>query len=139
MGGVCLAGAEGSRPQPPRCGVRSKARAQLTPPPPLPPSAPSISPFPALAHRPQLSPPAARRGDEGFLCETYQADPDQTGDCYVGTDFAAFTALPSIDFGSAHLYPDAWGRDKGVAWGVAWVRNHTAIAHGLGKPMLLVR
>ena len=60
-----------------------------------------------------------------------------TGDCYVGTDFAAFTATPTIDFGSAHLYPDSWGSRKGVAWGVDWVRNHTAIAHALGKPMLL--
>jgi mannan endo-1,4-beta-mannosidase len=76
-------------------------------------------------------------GDEGFLCETYQDDPDMTGDCYVGTDFAAFTALPTIDFGSAHLYPDSWGGGKGVEWGMEWIANHTAMAHALGKPMLL--
>ena len=76
-------------------------------------------------------------GDEGFFCDTYQDFPDMTGDCYVGTDFAAFTAIPTVDFGSAHLYPDAWGGGKGVAWGIEWVRNHTAVAHALGKPMLL--
>ena len=74
-------------------------------------------------------------GDEGFLCESYQTDPDMTGDCWVGTDFAAFTALPGIDFASLHLYPDSWGKD--AAWGAAWIANHTAIAHGQGKPLLL--
>ena len=74
-------------------------------------------------------------GDEGFLCETYQEEPSMTGDCYVGTDFSAFTALPHIDFGSLHLYPDSWG--KNAAWGAAWIANHTAIAHALGKPVLL--
>ena len=74
-------------------------------------------------------------GDEGFLCETYQQDPDMSGDCYVGTDFSAQTAIPSIDFGSLHLYPSAWG--KSVDWGTQWITNHTAIAHALGKPVVL--
>lgn len=76
-------------------------------------------------------------GDEGFFCETYQEDPDMTGDCFVGTDFSALTALPHIDFGSLHLYPDSWGREKDAAWGTAWIENHTSIAHALGKPLLL--
>ena len=64
-----------------------------------------------------------------------------TCDCYVGTDFQAFTALPAIDFGSMHLYPDSWGEGgaaEQLAWGLAWIANHTVIAHGLlGKPVLL--
>lgn len=74
-------------------------------------------------------------GDEGFLCESYQTCGDVSCDCYYGTDFANFTALPSIDFGSAHLYPTAWGKD--AAWGAQWIANHTAVARGLGKPMLI--
>lgn len=78
-------------------------------------------------------------GDEGFLCLEYQQCPGMTCDCYVGTDFTAFTALPSIDFGSMHLYPDSWGKGgaEQQAWGQAWIANHTSIAHGLGKPVLL--
>jgi mannan endo-1,4-beta-mannosidase len=77
-------------------------------------------------------------GDEGFLCLEYQQCPDQSCDCYVGTDFQAFTALPNIDFGSMHLYPESWGKaSNALEWGVEWVANHTSIAHGLGKPVLL--
>ena len=83
----------------------------------------------------RLTPPPSQVGDEGFFCLTYQADPDSTGDCYSGTDFAAMTALPDIDFGSLHLYPDAWGHD--AAWGAAWIVNHTQVAHALGKPVVL--
>ena len=74
-------------------------------------------------------------GDEGFLCEEYQTCGDTTCDCYYGTDYPAFTALPTIDFGSAHLYPDAWGKD--IAWGTQWILNHTQGAAALGKPFLL--
>ena len=74
-------------------------------------------------------------GDEGFLCETYQDDPDMTGDCYVGTDYAGMTSIATIDFGSMHLYPDAWGHD--ATWGTAWITNHTRIAHAIGKPVVL--
>ena len=78
-------------------------------------------------------------GDEGFLCEEYQAFPDMVGDCYAGTDFVRQTALPHIDFASMHLYPEAWGRGGAgaAAWGAAWIANHSAAAAALGKPLVL--
>ncbi len=78
-------------------------------------------------------------GDEGFLCDEYQAFPDMVGDCYVGTDFVRQTALPHIDFASMHLYPEAWGRggSGAAAWGAAWIANHSAAATALGKPLVL--
>jgi mannan endo-1,4-beta-mannosidase len=77
-------------------------------------------------------------GDEGFLCEEYQTFPNMVGDCYVGTDFVKQTALPHIDFGSFHLYPDAWGQGQDAAeWGAAWIANHSALAGAVGKPLVL--
>ena len=76
-------------------------------------------------------------GDEGFLCDEYQAFPSMEGDCYVGTDFARQTALPNIDFASFHLYPDAWGHSGDAGWGNAWIANHTQIANAIGKPVVL--
>ena len=71
-------------------------------------------------------------------CE-YQAYPNMVGDCYVGTDFVRQTALPHIDFGSMHLYPEAWGQGGAgaAAWGAAWIANHSAAAGALGKPLVL--
>ena len=60
------------------------------------------------------------------------------GDCYVGTDFVAQTSLKHIDFASFHLYPDAWGHGQdAVAFGNAWIANHTALADAIGKPLVL--
>src|SRR5690606_35154529 len=52
-------------------------------------------------------------GDEGFFNGggnhwTYEAE--------GGVDHVALTALPDIDFGTYHLYPDHWG--TGHRWGM---------------------
>jgi mannan endo-1,4-beta-mannosidase len=81
-------------------------------------------------------------GDEGFFCDgpATCANHDFTCDCDCGTDFDRFVALPGIDYGSFHLYPEAWGQGGGsgaVTWGSAWISNHTGRAHALGKPAVL--
>ena len=43
--------------------------------------------------------------------------------------------LPSIDFMSLHLYPSSWGKDD--TWGAAWIANHTAASHSIGKPVVV--
>jgi mannan endo-1,4-beta-mannosidase len=74
-------------------------------------------------------------GDEGFSCESYQTCSDTTCDCYYGVDSYNFSAVPTIDFVSLHLYPQNWGKD--VNWGSAYITNHSAMGKALNKPVLL--
>jgi len=71
-------------------------------------------------------------GDEGFLAGesdhwTYHAD--------NGVDHRALTALPSIDYGTFHMYPETWG--TGIGWSERWIDDHLSLARQLGKPTVL--
>jgi mannan endo-1,4-beta-mannosidase len=71
-------------------------------------------------------------GDEGFFAQgkkhwTYSGD--------QGVDHRALLALPAIDFGTFHLYPDTWG--TGYAWANDWIDDHIKAAQELGKPTML--
>jgi mannan endo-1,4-beta-mannosidase len=77
-------------------------------------------------------------GDEGFFEApkaelgtnthwTYQAN--------NGVDHRALTALPSVDYGTFHMYPDTWG--TGFSWPERWIDDHLRVAHELGKPTVL--
>jgi mannan endo-1,4-beta-mannosidase len=71
-------------------------------------------------------------GDEGFLNRagahfTYRAE--------GGVDHAALTALPSVDFGTFHVYPDDW--QTAPDFGERWIAEHVRLARRLGKPTLL--
>jgi len=71
-------------------------------------------------------------GDEGFLHGdsehwTYHAD--------NGVDHPDLTALPNIDYGTFHMYPDTWG--TGFGWSERWIDDHLRIARELGKPTVL--
>lgn len=71
-------------------------------------------------------------GDEGFLDGggshwTYEAND--------GVDHAALTALPSIDFGTFHNYPDHWGTT--MEWAKKWIVDHLKIARELDKPTIM--
>jgi mannan endo-1,4-beta-mannosidase len=71
-------------------------------------------------------------GDEGFLegkAEhwTYHAD--------NGVDHRALTALPDIDYGTFHMYPETWG--TGFGWDDRWIDDHLSVARELGKPTVL--
>ncbi|KAI1494235.1 glycoside hydrolase family 5 protein [Biscogniauxia mediterranea] len=61
-------------------------------------------------------------GDDGFYAG---AD---------GGDFDAQIALPAVDFGVFHTYPDWWGRSP--AWADAWIRDHAAAARRAKKPVV---
>jgi mannan endo-1,4-beta-mannosidase len=71
-------------------------------------------------------------GDEGFLDGGGQHWAYQAND---GVDHAALTALPSVDFGTFHLYPEDWGMPKGLA--ESWIVDHLKVARALGKPTIL--
>jgi len=71
-------------------------------------------------------------GDEGFLQGegehwTYHAD--------NGVDHRLLTALPHIDYGTFHMYPEAWG--SGFGWSERWIDDHLNVARTLGKPTVL--
>jgi len=71
-------------------------------------------------------------GDEGFL--------DGGGEHWAykandGVDHKALTALPGIDFGTFHLYPEDWGAK--LEWGEQWIIDHLRVAHEVGKPTVL--
>lgn len=71
-------------------------------------------------------------GDEGFLDGpsqhwTYHAD--------NGVDHRALTALPNVDYGTFHMYPDTWG--TGASWPEHWIDDHVRLARELGKPTVL--
>ena len=71
-------------------------------------------------------------GDEGFLDGpsehwTYHAD--------YGVDHRALTALPGVDYGTFHMYPEAWG--AGFGWGERWIDDHLSVARELRKPTVL--
>ncbi len=77
-------------------------------------------------------------GDEGFF---RQRGRSRVGshlyDGRYGVDAAAFINLPSIDFGTFHLYPEHWGlKPEGRAVG-AWITDHLATGRLSGKPMQL--
>jgi len=71
-------------------------------------------------------------GDEGFL--------DGGGEHWAykandGVDNKALTALPGIDFGTFHLYPEDWGAK--LEWGEQWIVDHLRVAREVGKPTVL--
>lgn len=71
-------------------------------------------------------------GDEGFLAGesehwTYHAD--------NGVDHPALTALPNVDYGTFHLYPETWG--TGFGWSERWIDDHLRVARELDKPTVL--
>ena len=58
---------------------------------------------------------------------TYHAD--------NGVDHRALTALPGIDYGTFHMYPETWG--TGFGWSERWIDDHLSVARELGKPSVL--
>ncbi len=72
-------------------------------------------------------------GDEGFFDRSGSPDWAYSGEGGVNHD--ALLALPNIDFGSFHLYPDNW--TKTIAWGTQWIVDHCTAAATAGKPTVL--
>lgn len=71
-------------------------------------------------------------GDEGFL---NRSGSDWTVQAEGGVDHEALTALPNVDFGTFHLYPDHWNKTQ--QWGIEWIESHIEVARALGKPTIL--
>lgn len=72
-------------------------------------------------------------GDEGFYRRP--GGDDRTHSGKEGVDWERLLALPEIDYGTVHLYPDHW--DKVPGWGTEWIREHVRDGRKLGKPVVL--
>jgi len=63
-------------------------------------------------------------GDEGYFGK-------------YGVDCSAFLQVSDIDFGTFHMYPQAWKQGDAIEFGLRWIEQHLAIGKAAGKPMLL--
>ncbi|KAL8813295.1 MAG: hypothetical protein Q9200_000365 [Gallowayella weberi] len=79
-------------------------------------------------------------GDEGWLTPTsaptiknYEQSYAYSG--YEGVDFQRNLAIPTLDYGTLHLYPQLWGYN--YTWGNTWIEQHNAIGKLLNKPIVL--
>ncbi|KAL1696278.1 glycoside hydrolase family 5 protein [Schizophyllum commune] len=74
-------------------------------------------------------------GDEGFFNQPGNPSyPYQGGE---GVDFDANLAISSIDFGTFHAYPEAWGQSDAEAWGTQWIADHATSQETVGKPVII--
>lgn len=63
-----------------------------------------------------------------------------SGDLYDGrrgVDCEAFLHVQDIDFGTFHMYPEAWKQPDPIQFGIQWIKQHLAAGRKAGKPMLL--
>jgi mannan endo-1,4-beta-mannosidase len=72
-------------------------------------------------------------GDEGFF--NNPGSTDYTYDGGSGVDWKRLVALPTIDYGTMHLYPQGWGKDQ--PWALQWINDHLHAAHAAHKPVVL--
>lgn len=87
-------------------------------------------------------------GEEGLEVEVSQEySIDEYSNLYVlrsnrGTSYRLNTAIPEIDYGTAHWYPSDYGfgfavNDEMLDAQQAWINDHARIAQDLGRPFLL--
>nr|4QP0_A Chain A, Endo-beta-mannanase [Rhizomucor miehei] len=74
-------------------------------------------------------------GDEGFFNRKGESDYEYNGGS--GMDFDAILALSSIDFGTFHLYPEAWSKGTDSSWSVQWIKDHAAAQADADKPVIM--
>ncbi|KAL8970169.1 MAG: hypothetical protein Q9183_001647 [Haloplaca sp. 2 TL-2023] len=78
-------------------------------------------------------------GDEGWLGPTssyvtgYEDRFPYNG--AQGVDFEKILAIPTIDFGTVHMYANLWGYP--YSWGNQWIEQHNQIGKKLNKPVVL--
>ena len=72
-------------------------------------------------------------GDEGFYGIAGHEDYPYSD--YEGVAWRRLTALPAVDYGTVHLYPEAWGRP--LEWGVPWIRDHLRDGRTVRKPVVI--
>ena len=72
-------------------------------------------------------------GDEGWF--NIPSNSDWTYNGSQGVDWVRNNSLPTVDYGTLHLYPDYWSKDN--AWSLQWITDHIHAGHTLNKPVVL--
>ncbi|KAG8726583.1 hypothetical protein FRC11_014872 [Ceratobasidium sp. 423] len=87
-------------------------------------------------HLPSQSNQLVAIGDEGFFNRPGSASyPYQGGE---GIDFDENLKISTVDFGTAHAYPEHWGEASNITlWGVQWIRDHATSQKAANKPVIL--
>ncbi len=70
----------------------------------------------------------------GYTLATYN-NQQWLFDGSAGITFSGNSVIPTIDFGSCHLYPEVWHLSNSA--GGVWIRDHIRVARGAGKPLVV--
>jgi mannan endo-1,4-beta-mannosidase len=73
-------------------------------------------------------------GDEGFF---NRASNTYGYGGYEGVDWDRLIRIPTIDYGTFHLYPDHWGWKDPLEDGIKWIKVHLETAKEVNKPVVL--
>lgn len=79
-------------------------------------------------------------GDEGWLQPTDTLvrgtnDGSYAYSGYEGVNFTRNLAIPTLDYGTFHIYPTQWGYNE--TWANTWIVQHNAIGRAAHKPVVL--
>jgi len=75
-------------------------------------------------------------GDEGFY--NFPGHPIYVYQGTEGIDFDVNLAISTLDFGTAHAYPEHWGQSGNeTAFGKQWIIDHVASGKKVNKPVIL--
>lgn len=79
-------------------------------------------------------------GDEGWFAPADNSSITGNDGSYPytgveGVDWIANLQIPTLDYGTFHLYPDSWGEN--YTWGNEWIQQHDAVGAQIGKPVIL--
>ena len=72
-------------------------------------------------------------GDEGWFAAP-EGDGSYAYSGYEGVDFIKNLAIPTLDYGTFHLYPSSWGYN--LTWGNEWIKQHDAAGKAASKPVV---
>jgi mannan endo-1,4-beta-mannosidase len=75
-------------------------------------------------------------GDEGFFKRRF-AFGRRLYNGSFGVDCERLLEIPSIDFGTCHLYPDYSSGEAPAEFGTRWIREHIESGQRANKPMLI--
>ncbi|MFA6756014.1 MAG: cellulase family glycosylhydrolase [Bacilli bacterium] len=81
-------------------------------------------------------------GDEGYFSnresDAYNGQSKDSYNGNQGVSYEDIIALPNIDFGTYHLYPEGWGAPEvAEAWGKKWIKDHIEATDKVNKPCIL--
>jgi mannan endo-1,4-beta-mannosidase len=75
-------------------------------------------------------------GDEGYFRHNW-AFGNRLYNGSFGVDCERLLGIPTVDFGTCHLYPDFAPDEPPALFGARWIREHINAGQRAGKPMLI--